>query len=590
MFSKTQNTTMKQFFKILLACFSAFILFFIFVALFLFSFSLGSGDNSETVLKNSVLTLDLGDVMAEQGNTNPLGFLSGQATSTMGLNEVLKSIEDAKTNKDIKGIYIKLGICQNGWASLHQVREALLDFKTSKKFVVAYGEICDQKSYYVASAGTKIFMNPVGGLEFKGLAVNGTFYKGAIDKLEIKTEAFHCGKYKSAHEPYSMEKFSDANREQLRNLIDDFYGEFLMAVSQKSGLDTATLNQMANSGMVKFPKDAMQQRMIDGVLFSDSVENYMRHEMALKEKDKIHFISPDSYASTMDEDHDANDKIAVLYADGAIYDGDSKDEIFSKRYTKIIRKIAKDDDIKAVVLRINSPGGSALASEVLFHELEELRKKKPVIASMGNYAASGGYYLSCAADSIYADKNTLTGSIGVVGVLFNLTDMMKNKLGVTTDQVKTGPFADFPNMTRTMSDAERNWIQSYLDSTYILFKTRVANARHLTMDQVEELAQGHVYSGKAAKDLKLIDAFGSLKNAITSASKKAKLDSYSIEEYPQKSDDIDDIMSSISGKKREDAAMKRILGDDYTMYQEIQKIKSRQNQIQMAMPWLLDIK
>lgn len=581
---------MKQFFKILLACFSAFILFFIIVALFLFSFSLGSGDNSETVLKNSVLTIDLGDVMAEQGNTNPFGFLSGEASSTMGLNEVLKSIEDAKTNKDIKGIYIKLGICQNGWASLHQVREALLDFKTSKKFVVAYGEICDQKSYYVASAGTKIFMNPVGGLEFKGLAVNGTFYKGAIDKLDIKTEAFHCGKYKSAHEPYSMEKFSDANREQLRNLIGDFYGEFLMAVSQKSGLDTATLNQMANSAMVKFPKDAMQQRMIDGVLFSDSVENYMRHEMALKEKDKIHFISPDSYASTIDEDNDANDKIAVLYADGAIYDGDSKEEIFSKRYTKIIRKIAKDDDIKAVVLRINSPGGSALASEVLFHELEELRKKKPVIASMGNYAASGGYYLSCAADSIYADKNTLTGSIGVVGVLFNLTDMMKNKLGVTTDQVKTGPYADFPNMTRTMSDAERNWIQSYLDSTYILFKTRVANARRLTMDQVEELAQGHVYSGKAAKDLKLIDAFGSLKNAIASASKKAKLDSYSIVEYPQKSDDIDDIMSSISGKKREDAAMKRILGDDYVMYQEIQKIKSRQNQIQMAMPWLLDIK
>jgi protease-4 len=255
-----------------------------------------------------------------------------------------------------------------------------------------------------------------------------------------------------------------------------------------------------------------------------------------------------------------------------------------------IRKISRDEKIKAVVLRINSPGGSALASEVIYHELEQLHKKKPIIVSMGNYAASGGYYMACASDSILADKNTLTGSIGVVGVLFNIGDMMKNKLGITNDQIKTAQFADFPNLTRPMTEVERTWIQGYLDTTYNLFKTRVANARKLTMQQVEDLAQGHVYSGKMAKELNLIDGFGNTETAIKSAANLANLNEYSIVEYPKPRDQFSEIMSTITGKKREEAAVKRFLGQDYAAYVEIQKLRNHQNQILAQMPWQIDIK
>ncbi len=582
---------MKAFFKIVLACFFAILLFIGIGFLMFFGVIAGSSSNDEAVvLKNSVLRLDMSEPIKEQGEKNSIGFLTGAPSSVLGLNELLKSIESAKTDDKIKGIYIKLGMNPNGWATLQELRAALIDFKSSKKFIYAYGEICDQKSYYIASAGNQIYLNPVGGLEFKGLSITGMFYKGAIDKLDIKTEAFHCGKFKSAHEPYSRENFSEPNKLQLQNLLNDLYNEFLLAVSQKSGMDTASIRAMANNGMVKFPKDALQNKLIDATLYSDSVESIIRSKLALEEKEKIHFVNPADYANSVDEGDDEKDKIAVLYADGAIYDGESSQEIFSSNYVKHIRKIAKDKNIKAVVLRINSPGGSALASEIIYHELEILSKKKPLIASMGNYAASGGYYIACAADSIFAEKNTLTGSIGVVGVLFNFADMMKNKLGVTTDQVKTGQYADFPNVTRTMSDAERTWIQSYLDTTYNLFKSRVSTARHFSLEQVEELAQGHVNSGTTAKGLKLIDDFGNVKRALSCAANKAGLKKYSVVEYPKSEDQFEEMLSSLSGKKREEATLKKILGEDYTMYTEIQKLRNKQNMIQMVMPWVLEIK
>lgn len=344
-----------------------------------------------------------------------------------------------------------------------------------------------------------MYLNPAGGMDYKGLAINGMFYKGTLDKLDIKTEAFHCGQFKGAYEPYKLEKYSDPNRYQLGVLLGDFYAEFLRGVSEKTGTDTTTLAAMARNGSVRFPKDALEAKLVDGLLFSDSVENIVKQKMKLKAKDKINFISPDEYAALIPSTSKSKDKIAILYADGTIYDGEGDEDIHSKDYIKVIRKLANDESIKAVVLRINSPGGSAMASEIIYHELMELKKKKPIVASMSNYAASGGYYIACAADSIFADQNTLTGSIGVVGVMFNIGDMLKNKLGVTTDVVKTGTFADFPNMSRPMTDLERTWIQSYLDSTYIQFKSRVALARKMTMAQVEDLAQGHVYSGVSAK-------------------------------------------------------------------------------------------
>lgn len=580
----------KYFFASLLALFTFIFLFFI---LFAIIGAVSSASSDDSISSNSVLTIDLSDDIREQSKENELGFLSGEPQSITGLNDILASIKQAKTDDKIKGMYIKLSMSNNGWASLEELREAIVDFKESKKFTLCYGEVCDQKSYYIATACDKVYLNPSGAMEFKGLAINAQFFKGTIDKLDIKTEAFHCGKFKGAHEPYSYDKFSEPNRFQLKELLNDMYAEFLQAVSQKSGIDTAILAKMANDGAIKFPKDAVASKMIDGAIYSDSIENILKKKLSLKEKEKISFVSMSEYASTLTVANRGKDKIAILYAAGSISDGEGGaggEGIFSKDMVRDIRKISRDEKIKAVVLRINSPGGSALASEVIYHELEQLHKKKPIIVSMGNYAASGGYYMACASDSILADKNTLTGSIGVVGVLFNIGDMMKNKLGITNDQIKTAQFADFPNLTRPMTEVERTWIQGYLDTTYNLFKTRVANARKLTMQQVEDLAQGHVYSGKMAKQLKLIDGFGNTETAIKSAANLANLNEYSIVEYPKPRDQFSEIMSTITGKKREEAAVKRFLGQDYAAYVEIQKLRNHQNQILAQMPWQIDIK
>jgi len=581
---------MKQFFKFFFASLAALFIFVLLIFVVFGGIIAGSASKEQTIVdNNSVLCIDLNENITEQTQENQLGILSGQPTSIVGLNDVLASIKAAKSDENIKGIYIKLGMSPIGWATLQEIKDAIEDFKKSKKFVYSYGEIADQKSVYMSTVSDSSFVNPSGGIEFKGLAISGMFYKGTLEKLDVKTEAFHCGQFKGAHEPYSRENFSDANRFQLTALLNDFYAELLMAISKKSGLDTATLAKMASEGTIKFPKDAVAYKLINDTRYSDEVELSIKNKLAINEKDKISFVTADDYAETIVE-KTATDKIAILYADGAIYDGEGDEEIYSKTFIKSIRKIKNDDKIKAVVLRINSPGGSALASEVMYHELEQLNKVKPIVVSMGNYAASGGYYLSCAGDSIFADQNTLTGSIGVVGVMFNMGEFYKNKLGITTDAVKTAEHADFPNLTRPMSEFEHNWIQGFLDTTYMLFKSRVANARNLTMQQVEELAQGHVYSGKAALNLKLIDGLGNVDRALKSASAMAKVADYKIVEYPKPIDKLQEIVNQLSGNKREEAIMKKVLGEEYVVFKEIQKVKSQQNQVQMALPWLFDIR
>ncbi len=547
--------------------------------------SAASSDKSE-VKDNSILVIDLNKAMTEQSQDDRFPMLGSDMEAAYGLNDLLTSIKNAKNDAKIKGIYLKTGVSPNGWASLQELREALVDFSNSGKFILAYGEICDQKSLYISSVSKQHFVNPVGGVEFNGLSISGMFFKGALDKLDIKTEAFHCGQYKGAYEPYKLEKYSEPNRFQLSVLLNDMYGEFLKVISEKTGKDSLYLATMANSGVIKFPKNALEEKMIDGILYVDSVESILKEKSGIAAKDKLNFINPDDYVSAIETKSKSKDKIAILYADGAIYDGEGDEDIHSKNITKSIRKIAEDKDIKAVVLRINSPGGSALASEIIYKELKNLQKQKPITVSMGNYAASGGYYIACASDSIFADANTLTGSIGVVGVLFNIHDMLKNKLGVTSDQVKTGPFADFPNLTRPMTETERNWIQSYLDTTYNTFKSRVASARNMTMEQVEELAQGHVYSGKLAKQIGLVDDLGNKDRAIASAASLAKLKDYKIEEFPKPINKFEQILSNIVGKKREEAAIKRFLGQDYELYQEIKKIRENKNMIIARMPWM----
>ncbi len=579
---------MKQFFKMVFAGLCALALFTVLIFVFFIGAAItsASGSKPSGLEDKSILLLNLNDNIVEQTQDNPFNAFTGDMGSSLGLNDVLASVRDAKNNKQIKGIYIKTGVCSIGWATLQEMRLALEDFKQSGKFIVAYGEICDQKSLYISSVSKEHFLNPAGGMEFNGLSITGMFYKGALDKLDVETEAFHCGQYKGAYEPYKLEKYSDPNRYQLQTLLNDMHGQFLMAVANKVGKDTATLAQWSRTGLVKFPNDALQNKLVDGLAYADSVEMILKKKCDLSEKDKLRLVSADDYVEQVDLAQTAPNKIAVLYAEGTIYDGEGQQDIYSKTFAKNVRKIAQDDDIKAVVLRVNSPGGSALASEVMYRELMQLKKKKPIIVSMGNYAASGGYYLACAGDSIVADPNTLTGSIGVVGVMFNIGNMLKNKLGVTTDAVTTGTYSDFPNMTRKMTDAERNWIQSYLDTTYTLFKTRVATARRMSMEQVEALAQGHVYSGTLGKEIGLVDILGGKDRALQSAARKAKLDKYEVVEYPKPIDKVEQLITAISGKKREEAAIRRFLGDDFAVYDELRKIRQQDQVIQARMPWM----
>jgi protease-4 len=582
---------MKQFFKMVFAGLCALALFTVLIFVFFIGAAVtsASGSKPSGLEDKSILLLNLNQNIVEQTQDNPFDAFSGGMGSNLGLNDILTSLRDAKNNKQIKGIYIRTGVCPIGWASLQEMREALEDFKKSGKFIVAYGEICDQKSLYISSVTKEHYLNPAGGMEFNGLSITGMFYKGALDKLDVETEAFHCGQYKGAYEPYKLEKYSDPNRYQLQTLLNDMHGQFLMAVANKAGKDTATLAMWSRTGLVKFPNDALQNKLVDGLAYADSVDLILKKKCDLSEKDKLRLVSADDYVEQVDLAKTESNKIAVLYAEGTIYDGEGQQDIYSKTFAKNVRKIAQDDDIKAVVLRVNSPGGSALASEVMYHELMQLKKKKPIIVSMGNYAASGGYYLACAGDSIVADANTLTGSIGVVGVMFNIGNMLKNKLGVTTDAVTTGTYSDFPNMTRKMTDVERNWIQSYLDSTYIMFKTRVATARRMSMEQVEALAQGHVYSGTLGKQIGLVDILGGKERALQSAASKAKLNKYEVVEYPKPIDKVEQLITAISGKKREEAAIRRFLGDDFAVYDELRKIRQQDQVIQARMPWM-DIK
>lgn len=583
---------MRQFFKILFACFFALVLFIGVILLTVTGIvaALSSGSEKKIVDDHSILRIDLNQEIKEQSREGLLHIDMVGDSEVLGLNDIVRSLHEAANDDKIKGVFLTMGTCPNGWATLQEIREALLDFKQSKKFIVAYGEVADQKSYYVGSAADQIFLHPSGMIEFKGLAINSMFFKGALDKLEITTEAFHCGKFKGAYEPFKLEKFSDPNRYQLGVLLQDMYAEFLSAVSEKTKIDTVTLARMANQGTIRFPQDALANHFVDALLYSDSVNHFLQQKIQVSTKEKLNWVECMEYASSLNASSKSKNKVAILYAEGEIHDGEGNDGIYSETFVRNIRKISEDDNIKAVVLRVNSPGGSAMASEVIYHELAELKKKKPVVISMGNYAASGGYYISCAGDSIFADNNTLTGSIGVVGVMFNIEKMMKNKLGVTFDQVKTSEYADFPNMNREMTESERTWIQGYLDTTYVLFKSRVASARHLTMEEVEDLAQGHVYSGKLALPLKLIDGFGNKERAIACASGMAKVKDYRLVEYPKPMSKLDEILQSISGEKREEAMAKKILGADYVVYKELKKIREQENKIQAILPYTLDIR
>jgi protease-4 len=542
----------------------------------------------------SILLIETDKSMHEQGEDNSFASLSDDISHTAGLYDAVRALREAKTDNNIKAVLLKLEGSSNGWATMQQLREALLDFRKSGKKVYAYGEGISQRDYYLATAADAIYLNPVGMLELKGLASQTAFYKGTLEKLNVKPEIFYAGKFKSATEPFRADKMSDENRIQIGEVLHDVWAQMLMAVSSKTGMDTASVQAAAASGGVQFAARAQSTRLIDGAKYWDEVEALLRPLVSVKETEKVPYVSLGEYAGNL-SDGVGDGKIAVLFAEGEIVDGSAGDyQIGSTPMVKTIRQIRNDDKIKAVVLRVNSPGGSALASEVILRELQLLKAKKPLIVSMGDVAASGGYYISAAADSIFALPNTITGSIGVFSMMFNIGDALNSKLGVTFDAVKTAPYADFPTSSRQLTPQEMAIMQSSVDTIYHTFKSRVAAGRRMTINQVDSIAQGRVWTGTDALAIGLVDKIGNLNRALQSAAAKANLKDYKVVTYPEPVDQFKSMLKKLRGNPLAAAsirqAMQEELGDDYAHYQQLQWMRRNNGKAQMALPWKIDLR
>jgi protease-4 len=467
-----------------------------------------------------------------------------------------------------------MGINDNGYATLEAIRQALLDFKKSGKFVYAYGDVVSQKSYYLATAADKIFVNPNGGLELKGFGREIMYFKGMFDKLGIEVQDFHCGSYKSAIEPFLRENMTDANREQLSYIYSDVYSTFLNRIAGDRKMDTATLNNIVNNLMAESPEKSKALNLVDEILYYDEVVDKMKTKLGVDKKKEVEVVGLEKYASTLDKNLEIESKIAVVYAQGSIVDGEGNDdEIGGDKFAKIFSKLRKDDNVKAIVLRVNSGGGSALASDIMWREIVLAKKEKPVVVSFGDVAASGGYYIAAPGDRIFAQPNSITGSIGVFGLLPNAQKMFKDKLGITFDEVEVTKHGVLGGLTKPLDEEEKAVAQRNVERTYAEFKSRVANGRYKTTDYIETIAQGRVWTGNQAIANGLVDELGGLDEAIAYAAKKANLKEkdYRLKSYPEEKSFGEKIAESFKDAKAQ--MVREQLGEQYEVYKTLEWLK-----------------
>lgn len=588
---------MKQFFKFMFASMLGFLLagflvFLIFIGIIVSAVSVGK---KETVVvpEKTVLWLTLDQPIRERSSDNPFAhfnFNRPDMSSQLGLNDIVKNIDKAATDDKVKGIYLELSDIPAGQATIEEIRNALLNFRKSGKFIVAYAEVFTQKSYYIASVADKIYLNPAGAMEFKGMVGQVMFFKGLLDKLDVEAQVIRHGKFKSAIEPFTLDKMSEPNKIQTLTFISGMWKHMLEEISASRKISVEDLNTIANEYKIQSPQDAVSQKMVDKLLYKDQVLDELRTRVDVKSNKDIRFMKIGKYAKTPEAaTKSSGNNIAVIYATGDIVSGTgSEDVIGSETISKAIRKARLDDKIKAVVLRVNSPGGSALASDVIWREMLLTKKVKPVVVSMGDVAASGGYYISCAADKIFAYPNTITGSIGVFGIIPNLKQMFNNKLGITFDEVKTNPYADYIPVTRPMNDAEKKILTKDIEQIYSTFTTHVSEGRKMTVAQVDSIGQGRVWSGVDAKRIGLIDAFGGLNDAIAEAARLAKLKDYNTLELPEQKDTFQQLMETISGNDTKIWASNS-LGAAYPYFKYLSRM-SRMQGVQALMPYDFDIR
>ena len=580
---------MGGFFKMFFASLLALIIFSV-IGFFVFLALIAglTAEKKPLVEKNSVLVINTSEIILEQQVENPLSLISGDDDlSKPGLFDLVRLIKKAGSDENIKGIYLMTGINSNGFATSDEIRNALIDFKKSGKFIIAYGEVINQKSYHIANVANKIYVNPKGFIDWNGFSSNLFFLKGTLEKLDIQPQIFYAGKFKSATEPLRTDKMTDENKLQTSVWLNDLYGYFLSKTAEVRKVDTATLHGYANEGVIRTPQDAVAKKLVDGVKYDDEVRDEIKEELKLGKYDKVNFMSINSYFKAGSYKKTAGEKMALIYAQGDIVDGSSSDQaqIASAEYIKLIRKARLDKTIKAIVFRVNSGGGSALASEGIWRELSLAKEEKPVVVSFGDVAASGGYYISCAADSIFANPTTITGSIGVFGIIPNMQGFFKNKLGVTFDGVKTAPYADLGAIYRPMNESEKQIVQQSIDEIYLSFKQRVSDGRNKSIEYIDSIGQGRVWSGVHAIEIGLIDKYGGLQDAVDCAARLAKLQDYRLREYPEIRSVLDRILGK-SDNTLKTQTLKNELGEEqYKVYKEMLRIKQITNTAQTRLPF-----
>lgn len=579
---------MRSFLKFFFASFVALIVFSIVGFFFVLMIAVRmTSDRKVVVGSNAVLVIDLNDHYAEQRVQTPLRALTGDgADSEPGLYDAVRLIRQAATDDNVKGIYLKADGNGNGYASSEEIRRAIVDFSRSKKFVYAYGEVISQNAYFLASAANKVYLHPKGGIDFTGYSVTMMYLKGTLEKLEIQPQIFYNGKFKSATEPLRETKMTEANRIQTTAFLGELYGDFLMKVGASRGIDTATLHQYANEGTIQYPEDALKYKLVDGLKYDDEIMDEIKRTLNLKGEDKVNFVALNKYDQA-NSSYEGSGNIALIYAEGDIVGGSADKAIASEDFIKTIREARQDKDIKAIVFRVNSPGGSALASEGIWRELTLARKSKPVIVTMGNYAASGGYYISCMADSIFAEPTTLTGSIGVFAILPNMQAFFNNKLGITFDGVKTAEYADLGSTSRPLTDKEKFMVQRSVDTIYATFKNRVTEGRKLEAAVVDSIAQGRVWTGIQAREMGLVDRLGGIDDAVNCAARMANVAEVKIVAYPKPKDPFQQIFKSLGGIRA--SMVKEELGEHYQLYQTIRELKQLTGEIQAKLPYNLII-
>lgn len=588
---------MKGFFKIMFATVAGLLFTFVILPIFFVLVAAigGSDDDHITKVKdNSVLHVKFETQIKDRASGSPLenfNFETFESKKELSLGQIIKNIEKAKTDDRIEGIYLDLSSINTGMASIEEIRAALNDFKSSGKWIYSYSEIYTQGTYYLASVADKVYLNPAGLVELRGLASQLMFFKNALEKLDIEVQIIRHGKFKSAVEPFMLEKMSASNREQMEKLLNTAWGSMINNISGSRKISVDEINLLADGIKIQDAKDALKYKFVDQLVYKDELFTELKTKLELEADEEINYISLNKYAKAKVKGvgkNKSDNTIAVIYAAGDIVSGKSeKDKMGSETISAAIREARLDDDVKAIVLRVNSPGGSALASDIMWREVVLAKEVKPVIVSMGDVAASGGYYIACAADKIVASEKTITGSIGVFGVIPNAQGFFNNKLGITFDTVKTNTHADMMTIFRPLTAEEKDIIQIGVEKIYDDFITKVAEGRGMTKEQIDAIGQGRVWTGIDAKEIGLVDEIGGLNKAIDIAQEIAKLEDYKLEAYPKRKSNSFQLLFDMAGET-EAKYLEMKLGESYKYYQKIEQV-STQSGMMMRMPFDIEV-